>query len=126
MSPPPPDEEDDHYDIVKQEANEAMEDVIASGVGDLPLEYEAVLAATMGTPSRSRSWRRPMPMRTKCSRPPGGHCAHWNGGVALVLSSTSTTTTGACAAPCGVRGAGGAARPALRPAGVDMTNHTEW
>jgi hypothetical protein len=31
--------------MVKQEANEAMEDAAPPGAGDLPLEYQAVLAA---------------------------------------------------------------------------------
>jgi hypothetical protein len=47
-SSPSPDEPYDHYDIVKQEANEAMEDAAPPGVGDLPPEYQGVLAVGYG------------------------------------------------------------------------------
>jgi hypothetical protein len=40
----PTDEEDSHYDMVKQEADEAMEDAAPPGAGDLPAEYEAIIA----------------------------------------------------------------------------------
>jgi hypothetical protein len=35
----PPDEEDDHYNMVKQEADEAMEDAAPPAAGVLPPEY---------------------------------------------------------------------------------------
>jgi hypothetical protein len=41
-----PNEEHDHYDMVKQEAVEAMEDAASPGANDLPLEYQTVPAAT--------------------------------------------------------------------------------
>jgi hypothetical protein len=51
-TPPPPDEEgeeeeedDDDYDVVKEEADKAMAVATPSGVGDLPLKYQAVLTA---------------------------------------------------------------------------------
>jgi hypothetical protein len=51
-SPPPsPDEEDEDYHVVKEKADEAMEDAappcdgdVPPGVGDLPLDYQAVMA----------------------------------------------------------------------------------
>jgi hypothetical protein len=41
---PQPDEEDGHYDVVKQEADEAMEDATPPAIDNLPPEYHAVLA----------------------------------------------------------------------------------
>jgi hypothetical protein len=49
-SPLPPDEadeeeeDDDHFDIVKEEAGQAMEAAVPLGIGDLPPEYQAVVA----------------------------------------------------------------------------------
>jgi hypothetical protein len=46
-APLPLDEEgDDNYDVVKEEANEAMEDTAPSGTGELSPEYKAVLATS--------------------------------------------------------------------------------
>jgi hypothetical protein len=50
--PPPPEEDeeeeedDDDYDIVKKEADKAMVVATPPGVGDLPPEYQAILAAS--------------------------------------------------------------------------------
>jgi hypothetical protein len=41
----PPDEEDDDYDVVKKEADEAIEDAAPPNAGNLPPEYQPVLAA---------------------------------------------------------------------------------
>jgi hypothetical protein len=41
----PPDEEDEDYHVVREEADVAMEDpTLPSGAGDLPPEYQAVVA----------------------------------------------------------------------------------
>jgi hypothetical protein len=49
---PSPDEEDkeedddhDDYDVVKEEADQAMTVFVPPGAGDLPSEYQAVVAA---------------------------------------------------------------------------------
>jgi hypothetical protein len=43
--PPPPDEEDEDYHVVEEKIDMAMEDTAPpSGAGDLPPEYQAVVA----------------------------------------------------------------------------------
>jgi hypothetical protein len=46
MIPPDEEDDDDNYDIVNEEADEAMAVAAPPGVGDLPPEYQAILAAS--------------------------------------------------------------------------------
>jgi hypothetical protein len=63
-------EDDDHddFDVVKEDADQAMAAAVPPGAGDLPPEYQAVVAAGYDEePSCSRSWRHPRPTKTRSS-----------------------------------------------------------